>query len=99
LEGKKKKHKVFVHERNPNYPSKEYGHFVRKVVLQYYNKKILDTLKRMFIDHGVDGLMSLLLELNSVITNALARLELYNNYDRNFENMEGGWTNKSFQVH
>jgi hypothetical protein len=74
---KKKKQKVFAYERNPNYLPKEYGHFVRKVVLDYYNVKTVGVLQRTFIDHGADGLMSLQLELN-------ARLELYNNYDKDF---------------
>jgi hypothetical protein len=52
--------------------------------LEYYNKKTLGVLYQAFIDQGAYGLMSLQLELNGVITNALACSELYNNYDSNF---------------
>jgi hypothetical protein len=54
-EGKKKRQKASAHERNP---PKEYGHFVRDTVLEFYNKKTLGTLERVYIDHRVDGLMS-----------------------------------------
>jgi hypothetical protein len=33
-EGKKKKQKASAHEKNPQYPPKEYGHFVRDTVLE-----------------------------------------------------------------
>ena len=39
------------------------------------------------------------MELNGISTNALEHLELYNNYDRNYWELEGGWTNKSLQLH
>jgi hypothetical protein len=54
------------------------------VVLQYNSKHIPNAIKRMFIHHGENGLMSLQLELCRTITNGLASSELYNNYDRNF---------------
>jgi hypothetical protein len=44
LRGEKKEAKVFANEKNLNYPPKEYGHFIRKTVLEYYNKKILGAL-------------------------------------------------------
>jgi hypothetical protein len=44
-EKKKKKPKASAHERNPNYPIKEYGHFVREVALDYYNVKTVGTLQ------------------------------------------------------
>jgi hypothetical protein len=40
LEGKKKKQKASVHEKNPQYPPKEYGHYVREKVLDFYNIKL-----------------------------------------------------------
>jgi hypothetical protein len=83
-EGKKKKQKASVHEKNPQYPPKEYGHFVREKVFEFYNIKTTGTLERTYIKHGIDGLMSLQVELNGVITKALERSELYNNYDRDY---------------
>jgi hypothetical protein len=40
-------------------------------VLEFYNIKTADVLERTYIDHGADGLMSLQVELNGVITKAL----------------------------
>jgi hypothetical protein len=40
LEGKKRKKKESSYEKNPQYPPKEYGHFVRDTVLEFYNKKL-----------------------------------------------------------
>jgi hypothetical protein len=68
---KKKKHKSSTHERNPDYPPKEYGHFVQEVVLDFYNTKTPGALERQFMAHGVDGLMSLQAELVEVIRKAL----------------------------
>jgi hypothetical protein len=82
--GKKKKQIASAYEKNPQYPPKEYGNFVRNTVLEFYNKKILGALERTYIDHGVDGLMNLQVELNGVITNALPHLELYDYYDRDY---------------
>jgi hypothetical protein len=56
---KKKKPKSSVHERNPDYPPKEYGHYVQEVALDFYNTKTADALERQFMAHGPDGLMSL----------------------------------------
>ena len=94
LKGKKKKQKAFAHEKNPQYSPKEYGHFVREKVFEFYNIKTTSALEQTYIEHGMDGLMSLQVELNGVIIKALERSELYNNYDRDY--WEGGWTNKSF---
>ena len=82
--GKKKKQKASAHERNPQYPLREYGHYVRKKILEFYNIKIVGTLEQTYIDHGIDGFMSLQVELNGVITKALKQLELYNNYDKDY---------------
>jgi hypothetical protein len=84
LEGKKKKHKASAHEKNPQYPPKEYGHYVREKVLEFYNIKTTGMLERTYIDHGADGLMNLQVELNGVIKNVLQTSELYNNYDRDY---------------
>jgi hypothetical protein len=83
LEGKKKKkkHKSFAHERNPDYPLKEYGHFVQEVALDFYNTKTPYALERQFLAHGADGLISLQAELVEVIRKALKRLKVYNNFD------------------
>jgi hypothetical protein len=35
-EEKKKKQKASAHEKNPQYPLKEYGHYVRGKVLEWY---------------------------------------------------------------
>jgi hypothetical protein len=78
---KKKKHESFTHERNPEYPPKEYGHFVQEVALDFYNTKTVDALERKFVAHGPDELMSLQAELVEVIRKALKRSELYNNFD------------------
>jgi hypothetical protein len=83
-EGKKKKQKASAHEKNPQYPPKEYGHYVRKKVLEFYNIKTTGALERTYIDHRADGLMSLQVELNGIITKALEQSELYNNYDRDY---------------
>jgi predicted HNH restriction endonuclease len=83
-EGKKKKQKASAYEKNPQYPLKEYGHFVRKKVFEFYNIKTVGALERTYIEHGVDGLMSFQVELNGVITKALEQTELYNNYDRDY---------------
>jgi hypothetical protein len=83
-EGKKKKQKASVHEKNPQYLPKEYGHYVRKKVLEFYNIKTAGMLERTYIDHGADGLMNLQVELNGVIKNVLQTSELYNNYDRDY---------------
>jgi hypothetical protein len=77
----KKKQKTSAHEKNPQYPPKQYGHFVRKKVLEWYNKKTAGMLERTYIQHNADGLMSLQVELNGVIIEALRMSELYNNYD------------------
>jgi hypothetical protein len=84
LEGKKKKQKASVHEKNPQYPPKEYGCFVRKKVLEFYNIKTTGAMEQTYIEHGADGLMSLQMELNGVITKALEQSKLYNNYDRDY---------------
>jgi hypothetical protein len=51
-------HKSSIHERNPDYPPKEYGYFVQEVVLDFYNMKTASALDRQFLDHGADGFMS-----------------------------------------
>jgi hypothetical protein len=52
--------------------------------LEFYNIKTEGVLEQTYTDHGADGLMSLQVELNGVITKALERSELYNNYDRDY---------------
>jgi hypothetical protein len=52
--------------------------------LEFYNKKTVGTLDRIYIEHGADGLMSLQVELNGVIIKALENLEFYNNYDKDY---------------
>jgi hypothetical protein len=42
---KKKKHKSSAHEQNPDYPPKEYGHYVQEVALDFYNTKTTDALE------------------------------------------------------
>ena len=80
----KKKQKASGHKKNPQYPSNQYGYFIREKVLVWYNKKTLGMLERIYIQHNIDGLMSLHVELNGVITYALRTLELYNNYDKDY---------------
>jgi hypothetical protein len=80
----KKKQKASAHEKNPEYPPKQYGHFVREKVLEWYNKKTAGMLERTYIQHNADGLMSLQVELNGVITEALQTSEFYNNYDKDY---------------
>jgi hypothetical protein len=70
LEGKKKQ--------------KAYGHFVREKVLEWYNKKTAGMLERTYIQHNADGLMSLQVELNGIITEALRTSKFYNNYDKDY---------------
>jgi hypothetical protein len=82
--GKKKKKKASTHEKNPQYPLKEYGYYVREKVLEWYTKKIAGMLERTYIEHNADGLMNLQVELNGVITEALRTSELYNNYDKDY---------------
>jgi hypothetical protein len=50
----------------------------------FTTKKTLGALEQTYIDHGAYGLMSLQLELNGIIIDALIHLELYNNYDRGY---------------
>jgi hypothetical protein len=80
----KKKQKASAHEKNPQYPPKQYGHFIREKVLEWYNKKTAGMLERTYIQHNADGLMSLQVELNGVITEALRTSEFYNNYDKDY---------------
>jgi hypothetical protein len=40
-------------------------------VLEFYNIKTASALEQIYIDHGADGLMSLQVDLNGVITKAL----------------------------
>jgi hypothetical protein len=82
---KKKKHKSSTHERNPDYLPKEYGHFVQEVALDFYNTKTPYALERQFMAHGAAGLMSLQAELVEVISKALKRSEVYNNFDNYWE--------------
>jgi hypothetical protein len=56
LEGNKKKQKASAHEKNHQYPSKEYGHFVREKVFEFYNIKTTSALERTYIEHGADSL-------------------------------------------
>jgi hypothetical protein len=42
---KTKKKNVFGHKKNPDYPPKSYRHFVRKVPLDYFKKRSLESLK------------------------------------------------------
>jgi hypothetical protein len=81
--GKKKK-KISTHEKNPDYPPKAYGHFVREMASKYYKKHFLGSFKWQFLNHGKDKLMSLQIDLVRKITKALAFLELYNNYNHDF---------------
>ena len=48
-----------------DYPPKEYGHFVREKVLEWYKNRSLDMLERTYIQHNADGLMDLQLEFKS----------------------------------
>jgi hypothetical protein len=48
------------------------------MVLEFYNNKTLGLLERTYIEHRADGLMSLQVELNGIITDALAQLKLRN---------------------
>jgi hypothetical protein len=87
LEGKKKKkkHKSSAYERNPDYPPKEYEHFVQEVALDFYNTKTPDALEQQFMAHKADGLMSLQAELVEVIRKALKQSVVYNNFDSYWE--------------
>ena len=76
--------KVFFHEKNLDYPPKANGHFIREAGLRYYRRHTSVAIKQEFIDHREDGLMSLQLDLNHEITNALAFVELYNIYDYSY---------------
>ena len=80
----KKKQKASTHEKNLEYSLKQYRHFVRKKVLEWYNKKIAGMLEQTYIQCNTDGLMNLQVELNGIITYALKTSELYNNYDRDY---------------
>jgi hypothetical protein len=46
--------------------------------------KKLQMLERTYIQHNANGLMSLQVELNGVITEALRTSEFYNNYDKDY---------------
>jgi hypothetical protein len=83
-ERKKKKQKAFAHVKSPQYPPKEYGHFIKDTVLEFYNIKTTSVLERTYIDHGIDGLMRIQVELNGIITEALEQPELYKNYDMDY---------------
>jgi hypothetical protein len=52
--------------------------------LEWYNKKTAGMLERTYIQYNADGLMSLQVELNGVITEALQTSEFYNNYDKDY---------------
>ena len=80
----KKKQKAFAHAKNLNYPLKQYGHFVREKVLEWYKNRSSDMLEQTYIQNNADGLMSLQVALNGVITDALQTSELYNNYDKDY---------------
>jgi hypothetical protein len=41
---KMKKKKMSSYEKNPDYPRKTYGHFIREVALKYYKRRTLDSL-------------------------------------------------------
>src|SRR5665811_875321 len=55
----KKKQKATAHDKNPDCPPKEYGHFVREKVLEWYKNRSLDMLERTYIQHNADGLIDL----------------------------------------
>ena len=80
----KKKQKATGHDKNPEYPPKEYGHFVREKVLEWYKNRSSGMLDRTYIQNNADGLLALQVELSRTITDALRTSELYNNYNTDY---------------
>ena len=66
--------------RNPNRPGKEYANAVREIVLLYYKVRSLEMLHQEFLDGGVDGFVSLCVDIGREITDKLEETELYNNW-------------------
>jgi hypothetical protein len=73
------------YKKNLEYPPKSYGHFVRRVALDYFKKHSLESLKQKFLNHEEDGLMSFQIDLLYEFIEALASSELYNDYDRDYQ--------------
>jgi hypothetical protein len=92
LEAKKKK--MFGHEKNQDYLSKIYGHFIRRVALDYFKKRSLESLKQQFLDHGEDGLMSPQIDIFCKSIKALPSSKLSNNYNRDYWKHGSSWTSK-----
>ena len=66
--------------RNPNRPRKKYVDAAREIVLHYYKVWSLEMLHREFLDGGVDGFVSLCVDIGQEIMDKLEETELYNNW-------------------
>ena len=66
--------------RNPNRLRKEYADVAREIVLHYYKVRSLEMLHWEFLDGGVDGFISLCVDIGREITDKLEETELYNNW-------------------
>jgi hypothetical protein len=72
------------HKKDPDYPLKPYGHFVKGVALNYFKRLSLESLKWQFLDHGKNALTSLQIDLFCKFTKSLAFLEMHNTYNRDY---------------
>ena len=49
--------------KNPNRPRKEYADAAREIVLHYYKVRSLEMLHREFLDGGIDGFVSMCIDI------------------------------------
>ena len=72
--------KILKKGQNRNRPRKEYADVAREIVLYYYKVRSMHMLQREFLDAGIDGFLSLCVDIGREITNKLEDMELYNNW-------------------
>ena len=75
--------------RNPNRPKKEYADEAREIVLHYYKVQSLEMLHWEFLDGGVDGFVSLCIDIGQ----ANWKKRSYATTGQIMRNISNGWTN------
>ena len=61
--------------QNSNHPGKDYADAAQEIILHYYKVRSMQMLKREFLDHGVDGFLSLCVDIGREITDKLEDTE------------------------
>lgn len=90
---------MFAYEKNPDYSPKPYGHFIRRVALDYFKKRFYSPWNDNFWTMEKTSLWASKLTCFVNSPKPLLPQNSTTTTTTSIGNMEGSWTNMSFWVH